>query len=87
MRTVKFSLDENEFRTLTEQATRLGVHRSDLIRTKLTEQKQPQRTAGAKPTVAQYLDIVSAVQKRMGNSIAPSQVEQCVAVAIQCLYA
>jgi len=86
MRTVKFSLDENEFRTLTEQATRLGVHRSELIRTKLT-QEPAKRTAGTKPTVAQYLDIVSAVQKRMGNSIAPSQVEQCVAVAIQCLYA
>ena len=86
MRTVKFSLDENEFRTLTEQATRLGVHRSELIRTKLT-QEPPKRKAGTKPTVAQYLDIVSAVQKRMGNSIAPSQVEQCVAVAIQCLYA
>ena len=86
MRTVKFSLDENEFRTLTEQATRLGVHRSELIRTKLTQEPSKIKT-GTKPTVAQYLDIVSAVQKRMGNSIAPSQVEQCVAVAIQCLYA
>ena len=84
MRTVKFSLDENEFRTLTEQATRLGIHRSELIRSKLVE--KPERTPGTKPTVAEYFNIVSSVQKRLGNSIAPSQVEQCVAVAIQCLY-
>ena len=91
MRTVECRLDENEFKTITEEAKRLGVFRSELIRSKLTSAPQyPCATtptpSATKPTPAKYLDTVSLVRRRMRNSLSASQVEQCVALTIQCLY-
>ena len=87
MRSVKCSLDENEFNTITAEAQRLGVHRSELIRTRLTS--APVATPApspAAPDVATYMSIVSNVRRRMGNAISPSQVEQCVAITLSCMY-
>ena len=87
MRTVECRLDENEFKTITEEAKRLGVFRSELIRSKLTSAPAATPTpSAAKPTASQYMDTVSVVRRRMRNSISASQVEQCVALTIQCLY-
>ena len=93
MRSVKCTLDENEFRTITDEAKKLGVHRSDLIRTKITSASKaapapaatPTPSTGA-PTCAEYLSIVNSVQRRMGNAISPSQVEQCVAITLKCMH-
>ena len=84
MRSVKCSLDENEFRTITAEAQRLGVHRSDLIRSKLTS-ATPAPSA-AMPTASQFMDIVAVLRKRMGNSIGRAQAEQATAIVLQCLH-
>ena len=87
MRTVECRLDENEFKTITEEAKRLGVFRSELIRSKLTSAPAATPTpSAAKPTASQYMDAVALVRRRMRNSLSASQVEQCVALTIQCLY-
>ena len=87
MRSVKCSLDENEFRSITDEAKKLGVHRSELIRTKLTSAPAatPAPSAGT-PTTTQYMDIVSTLRKRMGNSIGRAQAEQATAIVLQCLH-
>ena len=84
MRTVECRLDEAEFRAVTEEAKRLGVYRSELIRSKVTA-ATPTPSAGA-PTASQYLDIVAALRKRMGNSIGRAQAEQATAIVLQCLH-
>ena len=84
MRTVECRLDENEFKNITEEAKRLGVYRSELIRSKVTA-ATPTPSAGA-PTASQYLDIVAALRKRMGNSIGRAQAEQATAIVLQCLH-
>ena len=84
MRTVECRLDENEFKSITEEAKRLGVYRSELIRSKVTA-ATPTPSAGT-PTCSQYLDIVNSVRRRMGNAISPSQVEQCVAITLRCMH-
>ena len=91
MRSVKCSLDENEFLSLTAEAQRLGVHRSELIRSRITSAQAatPAPSAGT-PTASQsldtYLDVVAALRKRMGNSITRAQAEQATAIVLQCLY-
>ena len=93
MRSVKCTLDENEFRTITDEAKKLGVHRSDLIRTKITSAPKaapapaatPAPSTGA-PTATQYMDIVATLRKRMGNSIGRAQAEQATAIVLQCLH-
>ena len=87
MRSVKCSLDENEFRSITDEAKKLGVHRSELIRTKLTSAPAatPAPSAGT-PTATQYMDIVSTLRKRMGNSIGRAQAEQATAIVLRCLH-
>ena len=93
MRSVKCTLDENEFKTITDEAKKLGVHRSDLIRTKITSTPKaapapaatPAPSAGA-PTATQYMDIVATLRKRMGNSIGRAQAEQATAIVLQCLH-
>ena len=93
MRSVKCTLDENEFRTITDEAKKLGVHRSDLIRTKITSAPKaapapaaaPTPSTGA-PTATQYMDIVATLRKRMGNSIGRAQAEQATAIVLQCLH-
>ena len=93
MRSVKCTLDENEFVSLTAEAQRLGVHRSELIRSRITSASKaapapaatPAPSNGA-PTCAEYLSIVNSVQRRMGNAISPSQVEQCVAITLKCMH-
>ena len=87
MRSVKCTLDENEFVSLTAEAQRLGVHRSELIRSRITSAPAatPTPSAGA-PTASQYLDIVAALRKRMGNSIGRAQAEQATAIVLQCLH-
>ena len=87
MRSIKCTLDENEIANLTAEAQRLGVHRSELIRSKLIS--APAATpapANRAPTCSEYLSIVSSVRRRMGNSISPSQVEQCVAITLKCMH-
>ena len=84
MRTVETRLDENEFLVLTQEAKRLGVPRSELIRTRVTS-ATPTPSAGA-PTCAEYLTIINTVRQRMGNAISPSQVEQCVAITLRCMH-
>lgn len=87
MHTVETRLDENEFRSITEEAKRLGVYRSELIRSKLTSAQSATPTPiSGTPTCAQYLDIVNSVRRRMGNAISPSQVEQCVAITLRCMH-
>ena len=83
MRTVETKIDESEFLTLTQEAKTLGVSRSELIRARIVT--TPVHAAGL-PDVDQYLHIVASVQKRMGNAIAPSQIEQCVAITLRCLH-
>ena len=93
MRSVKCTLDENEFVSLTAEAQRLGVHRSELIRSRITSAPKaapapaatPTPSAGT-PTCAEYLSIVNSVQRRMGNAISPSQIEQCVAITLRCMH-
>ena len=89
MRSVKCTLDENEFVSLTAEAQRLGVHRSELIRSRIISAPAatptPAPSTGA-PTCAEYLSIVNSVQRRMGNAISPSQVEQCVAITLKCMH-
>lgn len=87
MRSIKCTLDENEIANLTAEAQRLGVHRSELIRSKLISAPAatPARAPSA-PTCSEYLNIVSSVRRRMGNSISPSQVEQCVAITLRCMH-
>ena len=88
MRSVKCTLDENEFRTITDEAKKLGVHRSDLIRTRITSAPKaatPAPSTGA-PTATQYMDIVATLRKRMGNSIGRAQAEQATAIVLQCLH-
>ena len=87
MRSVKCTLDENEFKNITEEAKRLGVYRSELIRSKLTSAPAatPTPSTGA-PTASQYMDIVAALRKRMGNSIGRAQAEQATAIVLQCLH-
>ena len=87
MRTVECRLDENEFKTITEEAKRLGVFRSELIRSKLTSAPAatPTPSTGA-PTATQYMDIVATLRKRMGNSIGRAQAEQATAIVLQCLH-
>ncbi len=84
MRTVECRLDENEFKNITEEAKRLGVYRSELIRSKVTA-ATPTPSAGA-PTCSEYLTIINTVRQRMGNAISPSQVEQCVAITLRCMH-
>ena len=87
MHTVETRLDENEFRSITEEAKRLGVYRSELIRSKLTSAQSATPTPiSGTPTCAQYLSIIDAVRRRMGNAISPSQVEQCVAITLRCMH-
>ena len=83
MRTVECRLDEAEFRSITEEAKRLGVYRSELIRSKITS--APKQSTGT-PTASQFLDIVAALRKRMGNSIGRAQAEQATAIVLQCLH-
>ena len=87
MRSVKCTLDENEFVSLTAEAQRLGVHRSELIRSKIiaAPAATPAPATGA-PTAVQYMDIVAALRKRMGNSIGRAQAEQATAIVLQCLH-
>ena len=93
MRSVKCTLDENEFVSLTAEAQRLGVHRSELIRSRIISAPKaapapaatPTPSTGT-PTCAEYLSIVNSVQRRMGNAISPSQVEQCVAITLKCMH-
>ena len=87
MRSVKCTLDENEFVSLTAEAQRLGVHRSELIRSRITSAPAatPAPSAGT-PTTTQYMDIVSTLRKRMGNSIGRAQAEQATAIVLQCLH-
>ena len=84
MRIVEARIDENEFLTLTQEAKRLGVPRSKLIRMKITSSGSTSQAA--KLTASQYLDIVSALRKRMGNSIGRAQAEQATAIVLQCLH-
>ena len=84
MRTVKTIVDENEFLTLTQEAKELGVPRSELIRMRITSAGSPSQAA--KPTASQYMDIVFALRKRMGNSIGRAQAEQATAIVLQCLH-
>ena len=91
MRSVKCTLDENEFKNITDEAKRLGVPRSELIRTRiqarsLSAMADYGRQAVKQITTSEYLDIVSSVRRRMGNSISPSQVEQCVAITLKCMH-
>ena len=83
MRIVKFKLDENEFQTLTEQAQKMGVPRSELIRERVTTQP---KAAAVTLTSREYGNVITEVQRRLGNSIGRAQVEQCVAVAVRCLF-
>ena len=83
MRTVETRLDENEFLALTQEAKRLGVPRSELIRSRLVN--TPSQVVGT-PTASQYLDIVSALRRRMGNSIGRAQAEQATAIVLKCLH-
>ena len=83
MRTVECRLDENEFRSITAEAKRLGIYRSELIRSKITS--TPRQSTGT-PTAVQYMDIVAALRKRMGNSIGRAQAEQATAIVLQCLH-
>ena len=87
MRSVKCTLDENELISLTAEAQRLGVHRSELIRSKITSAPAatPAPCTGA-PTASEYMDIVSTLRKRMGNSIGRAQAEQATAIVLQCLH-
>ena len=89
MRSIKCTLDENEIANLTAEAQRLGVHRSELIRSKIiaapAATPAPVRSTGA-PTAVQYMDIVAALRKRMGNSIGRAQAEQATAIVLQCLH-
>ena len=96
MRTVECKLDENEFKNITEEAKRLGVYRSDLIRSKLTsapaatplavDGSQPLAFSSGMVTAADYMNIVAALRKRMGNSIGRAQAEQATAIVIKCLH-
>ena len=87
MRSVKCTLDENEFVSLTAEAQRLGVHRSELIRTKITSAPAATPTPSiGMPTAAEFMDIVAAMRKRMGNSIGRAQAEQATAIVLQCLH-
>ena len=100
MRSVKCTLDENEFRKITDEAKKLGVHRSDLIRTKITSapkitltsadavrlERCPRALASGMVTPADYLDIVATLRKRMGNSIGRVQAEQATSIVLQCLH-
>ena len=87
MRSVKCTLDENEFRSITDEAKKLGVHRSDLIRTKLTSAPAATPTPSiGMPTAAEFMDIVAAIRKRMGNSIGRAQAEQATPIVLQCLH-
>ena len=83
MRIVKFKLDENEFQTLTEQAQKMGVPRSELIRERVTTQP---KAAAVTLTSREYGNVITEVQRRLGNSIGRAQVEQCVAVTVLCLF-
>ena len=91
MRTVECRLDENEFKNITEEAKRLGVPRSELIRTRiqtrsLSAMADYGRQAVKQITASEYLDIVAALRKRMGNSIGRAQAEQATAIVHQCLH-
>ena len=87
MRSVKCTLDENEFRSITDEAKKLGVHRSELIRTKITSAPAATPTPSiGMPTAAEFMDIVAAMRKRMGNSIGRAQAEQATAIVLQCLH-
>ena len=87
MRSVKCSLDENEFVSLTAEAQRLGVHRSELIRSRITSAPAATPAPSAKtPNCSEFLDIVSTLRKRMGNSIGRAQAEQATAIVLQCLH-
>ena len=87
MRSVKCTLDENEFRSITDEAKKLGVHRSELIRTKITSAPAATPTPSiGMPTAAEFMDIVAAMRKRMGNSIGRAQAEQATAIVIKCLH-
>lgn len=83
MRTVEFKLDENEFKNITSEAKHLGVPRSELIRSRVVN--TPRQAPGA-PNLSRYMQITNEVRQRMGNAIAPSQVEQCVAITLRCLH-
>ena len=87
MRTVECKLDENEFKNITEEATRLGVYRSVLIRSRVTGTQSATPAPSARtPTCAEYLTIINTVRQRMGNAISPSHVEQCVAITLRCMH-
>ena len=83
MRTVEFKLDENEFKNITNEAKHLGVPRSELIRSRVVN---TYRQSPGAPNVSTYMQIINQVRQRMGNAIAPSQVEQCVAITLRCLH-
>ena len=88
MRSVKCTLDENEFRKITDEAKKLGVHRSDLIRTKITSapKASPAPATAGVVTASDYMDIVATLRKRMGNSIGRVQAEQATSIVLQCLH-
>ena len=88
MRSVKCTLDENEFRKITDEAKKLGVHRSDLIRTKITSAPKaaPVPATAGVVTASDYMDIVATLRKRMGNSIGRVQAEQATSIVLQCLH-
>jgi len=84
MRTVECKLDEAEFQAVTAEAKRLGVYRSELIRSRVIA-ATPTPSVGA-PTTADYMNIVAALRRRMGNSIGRAQAEQATAIVLQCLH-
>ena len=86
MRVVETRLDENEFVALTQEAKRLGVPRSELIRARVTNDSQPLAFSSGMVTAADYMNIVAALRKRMGNSIGRAQAEQATAIVIKCLH-
>ena len=93
MRSIKCTLDENEIANLTAEAQRLGVHRSELIRSRIISTPKaapapaatPAPSTGA-PSCSEFLDIVATLRKRMGNSIGRAQAEQATAIVLQCLH-
>lgn len=64
---VNIRFTEEEFRSILEMETELGISRTDLIRSRLLHQSR-QRVANAKDLIS-HLDLIGAEMGRAGNNI------------------
>jgi len=82
MKTIKVSFHESDIQMLDAEATERGMHRAELIRSKI---HAAGAVNGKKLRPSDYAEVVAKARKRMGSTMSRDQVEACVAFTFRCL--